>query len=46
MAGVFVLLEDSWVGHLQVHQQVAARTVDVAAVALHSGVIRGIHQVD
>ena len=37
---------DTNIAQLQVHHEVAEGTVDVAAVALHSGVVRRVHKVD
>ena len=34
------------IAQLQVHHEVAEGTVDVAAVTLHSGVVRSVHKVD
>ena len=37
---------DTNIAQLQVHHEVAEGTVDVAAVALHSGVVGRVHKVD
>ena len=39
------LLEQSWVGDLEVHQQVAAGAVDVAAVTLQINVGPGLRPI-